>query len=1049
MIDTARITIKGPGAGSSVGGGAQAPWTNPSNITADDGSSASLAFSLGGQSGEDLTGDDFGFNIPNDAVIDGVVVIVDGSNSGCVGNIRLYTTGGFGFKDASSLATTYGDLDDTWGVDLTPALINASTFAISVLLSDESGGDGTATVDYIEVSVHWHYDVAVDPVDVPLRHDYKIYSPNKQFLGMLPNVTNEFAILESINSGGCQLGLDIADSIDGGEPVIGLGTLTQWLPGGWNYRQKITIPRSSVTGDLVDFPVYIDLSHMGQLFFAAVDSNGADIRITDAYGLSELPFEIVSINTTTKTGELWFKANVLSTEYDNNFYIYYGNIGASAYAATDLYGANNVWTDYEGVYHLNDASDSTVNGADGTAVGSPTFNSGKLGDALTLVAASSQYIDIGGSVGTMDTLMAGKSTWSISFWIKKDVMGAVAMAFGVNKSDLTNILLGIFAASTNDMKLAVAAGTVGTLTTGDISDEEWHLVTISKTGTTVTLLTDGVSKGSQSSVTITFASGNHWTIGAERDPGPSINDFLDGEIDEFRVRDAVISTAWHAAEYANQNDPSTFYTVGDYQEEYIEAQNVLIKNGNLIVAQETSYYYPNGRTAFKGQINRIEAGTSGGTVKILCHNDGRDLDNMAARGGPFSYTNDQSQTTADAYHTVSQNVNGQWNRVAQLWTVGGGITNLGRILLRLLGNATVTVTIRKGLTGEVLGSVTQAVNVGVATNISFILDDFIDITPGAQYSVAVSVAAGQSIRVYYKNNTNPYASGSMYTASFAGGSGGGSWAISTNDDLYFTTAYGTNSTEAEYTDNDPTGDILPAIMDDYILRGGAIGYSSENIDPTGLSLSASFNTNTIFEALQKIIEMSPSGFYFYVDPGENELYAKDTSRTADYILVKGRHIEDLSLVFSIENVVNDILFSGGDTGSGDNLYSQYTDAVSKSLYGTRLDRKSDNRVKVQTTADAIGTSGLNRSKGEQYFTEVTVLAKTMDITLLKPGKTIGFRGYGNFIDSMLMQITSRYYTARRVQLTVGTTPIRFNSQIEKVIRGLIAEQTINNPATPT
>jgi hypothetical protein len=338
-------------------------------------------------------------------------------------------------------------------------------------------------------------------------------------------------------------------------------------------------------------------------------------------------------------------------------------------------------------------------------------------------------------------------------------------------------------------------------------------------------------------------------------------------------------------------------------------------------------------------------------------------------------------------------------------------------------------------------------NVGGATVVSFEFGDFIDTTAAADYFMTVAVGTGQTMRVYYKASTNPYANGSMYTSSYAGGSGGGSYGISTNNDLYFTTAYGTPSTQATYTSDDPSSEMLPAIITDYNARGGNIRLLTGNYDATGLSLTASFNTNTIYEAIQKIMDMAPTGFYWYVDLGSNLLYFKRTSTTPDFLLYKGRHVESLSLAFSIENVINDMLFSGGAT-AGVNLYRQYIDATSKALYGTRLDRKSDNRVTVIATADAIGNSNIAEHKGEQYQTGIQVLARTMDITLLKPGKTIGFRGYGSFIDSMVLQITKVDYTARRAKLQVGTLPLRFNSAVEQTIRGLIAEQTVANPSTP-
>jgi hypothetical protein len=42
-------------------------------------------------------------------------------------------------------------------------------------------------------------------------------------------------------------------------------------------------------------------------------------------------------------------------------------------------------------------------------------------------------------------------------------------------------------------------------------------------------------------------------------------EYFTGSIDEVRVSSIARSAAWIAAEYSNQNSPSTFYTVGSAQ----------------------------------------------------------------------------------------------------------------------------------------------------------------------------------------------------------------------------------------------------------------------------------------------------------------------------------------------------------------------------------------------------------------------------------------------------------------------------------------------------
>jgi hypothetical protein len=183
----------------------------------------------------------------------------------------------------------------------------------------------------------------------------------------------------------------------------------------------------------------------------------------------------------------------------------------------------------------------------------------------------------------------------------------------------------------------------------------------------------------------------------------------------------------------------------------------------------------------------------------------------------------------------------------------------------------------------------------------------------------------------------------------------------------------------------------------------------------------------------------------------SDLDIKPVSTTADFTVVRGRHINELNLAMSIEQVKNYLLLSGGDTGGGVNLYRDYTDAQSVSNFGLRTAPKSDNRVTVTATADALGDTFIEENAQEVQETTLTVLNEHIDITLLTPGKTIGFKNFGNFIDDMVLQIVRREpsFSDGIVSLTLGRLPIRMNDEIQRINRELLNEQTINNPSAPS
>lgn len=477
--------------------------------------------------------------------------------------------------------------------------------------------------------------------------------------------------------------------------------------------------------------------------------------------------------------------------------------------------------------------------------------------------------------------------------------------------------------------------------------------------------------------------------------------------------------------------------------------NAIFKNSNRLKVWVYDYWHPNGKLMFSGQINKVgfSYGSGNSSVKLQVISDGVDLNNFIARGYPFSYSTDVTQNSQNGYVTVTQASKGAgWLRYGQSWIVSAGITNIGAIVLKLQGTATVTITVYDGPDGVIIGSITKSVANGSAADVQFELSQLLTAVPLDEYFFGVSVASGQSIKVYKHGTSSTYANGSMYESSYGGGSGGGSYAPVAGD-LYFITKYGTPTTTATYSSQDPVTDMMSGILLDYNGRGGYV--TERDFEATGLSLSYTFIMASIYEALRKALELSPTGYYSYIDLGTAEMDIKQQTETPDFTIVRGKDVNMLDLVLSIENVKNYLLFTGGETAPNVNLYRDYQDSESASLYGLRTVARSDNRVTAAATADAIGDTFIATEADETQETSVTIPITAMDISLLIPGKNIGFRNFGNFIDSMVLQIVRRDYTTKAVTLSLGRLPVRMNDQIQRINRGLLNEQTINNPTAPT
>ncbi|MFO7620022.1 MAG: hypothetical protein R6W81_01990, partial [Bacteroidales bacterium] len=157
-------------------------WSNPLRIRADDNSYASSTIARNSNS-QNLNAIEFDFNIPPDAFITGVQVTIGryaGSDNSIQDNsIRLIVGGSATGEDkansynpynvywpTSETSANYGSSNDTWGLTLTPAQVNATNFGVS-LSARSINNNRTANVDYVQISItyiipglHWYTTIS-------------------------------------------------------------------------------------------------------------------------------------------------------------------------------------------------------------------------------------------------------------------------------------------------------------------------------------------------------------------------------------------------------------------------------------------------------------------------------------------------------------------------------------------------------------------------------------------------------------------------------------------------------------------------------------------------------------------------------------------------------------------------------------------------------------------------------------------------------------------------------------------------------------------------
>lgn len=344
---------------------------------------------------------------------------------------------------------------------------------------------------------------------------------------------------------------------------------------GYTYRRSIAVDNTKVsgTGDLTDYPVLIK----GTYAYLATTANGGGVEnasgydvifTSDSAGSTQLKHEVERwINT---TGEViyWVKIPTLDGDADTTFYMFYGNSSVS----TDQSDKNNVWrSEYKVVAHLqetgagtsNEYIDSTANANHGTGgVGTtnvPDRVTGKIGYAQQFDDATTDGIDIADHA-SLD--LAANTDGTISLWVKESGSGSSTweVLFAKRTAATCNYQAFLWE---NSQDISWQNDGNATRGTQAITTTYKKLgFVIDGTANTVTVYINGASAQTMTSREFGTTNTAALTLGYWLSSGTPA-EFLSADIEEFRLyHGGKLSGDWLATEYANENDPSTFYAVG-------------------------------------------------------------------------------------------------------------------------------------------------------------------------------------------------------------------------------------------------------------------------------------------------------------------------------------------------------------------------------------------------------------------------------------------------------------------------------------------------------
>ncbi|HKP59101.1 MAG TPA: LamG domain-containing protein [Polyangiales bacterium] len=342
--------------------------------------------------------------------------------------------------------------------------------------------------------------------------------------------------------GVCGCGASDADSDHDGTP-----NCVDAAAYGW--QRRLTIDGAQVTAALTDFPVLVVLTD-SQLAATAAAS-GEDIYFTADDGTTLLDFELERYTSASGALVAWVRLPNLSAGTDTAFHLGYDD------GKSNRSNAAGVWAGYHNVWHLGEdpsggassIKDSTQR-AHGTPQGSMNASArmpGIAGDGLAFDGTDDQI--------AFNNDITGNGPSTLSGWVFQATdngdYGSAVISIGNGTTGQARFLL---SSADSDR---VKGGFYGNddLSTSVLTIGQWSFVAWTSDTDGTRVFVNGVSVLGPASHSNVNTTGTNGRIG---NTTFTYEYFLTGRLDEVRIATAARSSAWIAAEYANQRPGATF-----------------------------------------------------------------------------------------------------------------------------------------------------------------------------------------------------------------------------------------------------------------------------------------------------------------------------------------------------------------------------------------------------------------------------------------------------------------------------------------------------------
>ena len=445
-----------------------------------------------------------------------------------------------------------------------------------------------------------------------------------------------------------------------------------WYNDSWEHRKKITTSlNTEISSDLTNFPTLISFTDSD--LTKTTESDGTDIVFTASDGTTELAYEIERFDSSTGEIIAWVNIPTVSASENTDIYIYYKGTASTP---------STVWdSNYKLVYHLNQTVDGTVDeitdasgtGNHGTAggTGDKTFAVSRITNQVEAKIGYGQSFD-GPTEPDLNDVGSGDFIWvnGVSSWPTDDVTVEFWVNVATDENSVNSMaILGYRAGGNSNELLLTRADELNMLVRGtklldsevDAATSDWtHIMVVYADGANK-IYQDGTLQASSTDSTDGPRANGNFVLGADIDQSTKVNNELVGDMDEFRISNTSRSADWAAASYANQNNPSSFLTIGPEGPLTVTITSSSGSSGDTINSSTLSY-----TATFSSTVSDFTIGDI--TVTGTADDSSPEASNFAGSGTTYTFDVEVSSSgtvivdiAADAATDTGENGNSASN----------------------------------------------------------------------------------------------------------------------------------------------------------------------------------------------------------------------------------------------------------------------------------------------------------------------------------------------------------------------------------------------------